>query len=181
MDFNEFQQSNLSTGILNHTQRSEGLTYNWRQSCCTDLSLLRCYCVGRNRIDADPSNRQRLLHFPSVRTAQYPALVITKIYMFCPLNYIYSFCTIRFFFPLKIYVTWQICSAKLAIPILPQNTIHSLTTCEETCLTKLESKSMWACTYSIRRISLSMYSYRCLCILRRGYPDWGFSVLFPQL
>jgi hypothetical protein len=33
----------------------------------------------------------------------------------------------------------------------------------------------------------SMYSYRCLytycclCILIRGYPDWGFSVLFPQL
>ena len=26
-----------------------------------------------------------------------------------------------------------------------------------------------------------MYSYCCLCILRRGYPDWGFSVLFPQL
>ena len=27
-------------------------------------------------------------------------------------------------------------------------------------------------------LSLSMC---CLCILRRGYPDWGFSVLFPQL
>jgi len=26
-----------------------------------------------------------------------------------------------------------------------------------------------------------MYSYRCLCILRHCYPDWGFSVLFPQL
>ena len=23
--------------------------------------------------------------------------------------------------------------------------------------------------------------YVCLCILRRGYPGWGFSVLFPQL
>jgi len=23
--------------------------------------------------------------------------------------------------------------------------------------------------------------YCCLCILRRGYPDWGFSVLFPRL
>ena len=30
-------------------------------------------------------------------------------------------------------------------------------------------------------LSLSMYSYCCLCILRRGYPVWGFSVLFPQL
>jgi len=30
-------------------------------------------------------------------------------------------------------------------------------------------------------LSFSMYSYCCLCILRRGYPDWGFSVLFPQL
>jgi hypothetical protein len=28
---------------------------------------------------------------------------------------------------------------------------------------------------------LSMYTYCCLPILRRGYPDWGFSVLFPQL
>jgi len=28
---------------------------------------------------------------------------------------------------------------------------------------------------------MSMYSYCCLCILRRGYPDWRFSVLFPQL
>ena len=27
-------------------------------------------------------------------------------------------------------------------------------------------------------LSLSMC---CLCILRRGYPDWGFSGLFPQL
>ena len=27
-------------------------------------------------------------------------------------------------------------------------------------------------------LSLSMC---CLCILTRGYPDWGFSVLFPQL
>ena len=27
---------------------------------------------------------------------------------------------------------------------------------------------------------MSMY-YCCLCILRRGYPDWGFSVLFPWL
>jgi len=27
----------------------------------------------------------------------------------------------------------------------------------------------------------SMYSYCCLCILRRGYPDWGFSVLFLQV
>jgi len=28
-----------------------------------------------------------------------------------------------------------------------------------------------------------MYSYCCarIRILRRGYPDWGFSVLFPQL
>ena len=25
-----------------------------------------------------------------------------------------------------------------------------------------------------------MYSYCCLCILRSGYPDRGFSVLFPQ-
>jgi len=23
--------------------------------------------------------------------------------------------------------------------------------------------------------------YCCLCILRRGYPDWGFSLLFPRL
>jgi hypothetical protein len=30
-------------------------------------------------------------------------------------------------------------------------------------------------------LSLFMYSYCCLCILGRGYPDWGFSVLFPQL
>jgi hypothetical protein len=30
-------------------------------------------------------------------------------------------------------------------------------------------------------ISMSMYTYCCLCILRRGYPDWGFSVLFPRL
>ena len=30
-------------------------------------------------------------------------------------------------------------------------------------------------------LSLSMYSYCCLCILRHGYPDWGFSVLFPRL
>ena len=29
-------------------------------------------------------------------------------------------------------------------------------------------------------LSLSMYSYCCLCILRRSYPDWGFSVLFPR-
>jgi len=39
---------------------------------------------------------------------------------------------------------------KLTIPILPQNTIHNSTTCDDTCLTKLaktrESKSMWACT-----------------------------------
>jgi len=28
---------------------------------------------------------------------------------------------------------------------------------------------------------LSMYTYYCLRILRRGYPDWGFSVLFPRL
>jgi hypothetical protein len=27
----------------------------------------------------------------------------------------------------------------------------------------------------------SMYSYCCLRILRRGYPDWGFSVLSPRL
>jgi len=27
-------------------------------------------------------------------------------------------------------------------------------------------------------LSLSIW---CLCILWRGYPDWGFSVLFPQL
>ena len=27
----------------------------------------------------------------------------------------------------------------------------------------------------------SMYTYCCLRILRRGYPDWGFSVLFPRL
>ena len=30
-------------------------------------------------------------------------------------------------------------------------------------------------------LSLSMYTYCCPCILRRGYPDWGFSVLFPRL
>ena len=30
-------------------------------------------------------------------------------------------------------------------------------------------------------LSLSMYTYCYLCILRRGYPDWGFSVLFPRL
>jgi hypothetical protein len=30
-------------------------------------------------------------------------------------------------------------------------------------------------------LSFSMYTYCCLRILRRGYPDWGFSVLFPQL
>jgi len=30
-------------------------------------------------------------------------------------------------------------------------------------------------------LSLSMYSFCCLCILRCGYPDWGFSVLFSQL
>ena len=30
-------------------------------------------------------------------------------------------------------------------------------------------------------LSLSMYSYCCLCIPKRGYPDGGFSVLFPQL
>jgi hypothetical protein len=28
---------------------------------------------------------------------------------------------------------------------------------------------------------LSMYIYCFLCILRIGYPDWGFSVLFPRL
>ena len=28
---------------------------------------------------------------------------------------------------------------------------------------------------------LSMYTYCCLRILRRGYPDWSFSVLFPRL
>ena len=28
---------------------------------------------------------------------------------------------------------------------------------------------------------LSMYTYCCLRILRRSYPDWGFSVLFPPL
>ena len=28
---------------------------------------------------------------------------------------------------------------------------------------------------------LSMYTYCCLRILRRGYPDLGFSVLFPRL
>jgi hypothetical protein len=27
----------------------------------------------------------------------------------------------------------------------------------------------------------SMYTYCCLRILRRGYLDWGFSVLFPRL
>ena len=27
---------------------------------------------------------------------------------------------------------------------------------------------------------LSMYTYCCIGILRRGYPDWGFSVLFPR-
>jgi len=26
-----------------------------------------------------------------------------------------------------------------------------------------------------------VHSYCCLCILRCGYPDWGFSVHFPQL
>ena len=30
-------------------------------------------------------------------------------------------------------------------------------------------------------LSLAMYTYCCPCILRRGYPDWGFSVLFPRL
>ena len=30
-------------------------------------------------------------------------------------------------------------------------------------------------------LSLSMYTYCCLCILRHGYHDWGFSVLFPRL
>jgi hypothetical protein len=30
-------------------------------------------------------------------------------------------------------------------------------------------------------LAFAMYSYCCLRILRRGYPDWGFSVLFPQL
>ena len=30
-------------------------------------------------------------------------------------------------------------------------------------------------------LSLSMYSYCCLCILRCGYPDWGFSVLFSSV
>jgi len=30
-------------------------------------------------------------------------------------------------------------------------------------------------------LSLSMYTDCCLCILRRDYPDWGFSVLFPRL
>ena len=25
-----------------------------------------------------------------------------------------------------------------------------------------------------------MYTYCCLRILKRGYPDWGFSVLFPR-
>jgi len=24
----------------------------------------------------------------------------------------------------------------------------------------------------------AMYSYCCLCILRRGYPDWGFPCFF---
>ena len=28
---------------------------------------------------------------------------------------------------------------------------------------------------------LPMYTYCCLCILRGGYPDWGFSLLFPWL
>jgi hypothetical protein len=28
---------------------------------------------------------------------------------------------------------------------------------------------------------LSMYTYCCLRILRHGYPDWGFSVLFRRL
>jgi len=30
-------------------------------------------------------------------------------------------------------------------------------------------------------LSLSMYSYCFLCTLRRSYPDWGFSVLYPRL
>ena len=30
-------------------------------------------------------------------------------------------------------------------------------------------------------VVLSMYTYCCLRILRRGYPDWGLSVLFPRL
>jgi hypothetical protein len=30
-------------------------------------------------------------------------------------------------------------------------------------------------------LSLSMYTYCCLRILRRVYPDWGFSVFFPRL
>ena len=35
--------------------------------------------------------------------------------------------------------------------------------------------------FAARFLSLSTYSYSCLCILRRVYPDWGFPVLFPQL
>ena len=30
-------------------------------------------------------------------------------------------------------------------------------------------------------LSLSMYTYSCPRILRRGYPDLGFSVLLPRL
>jgi hypothetical protein len=30
-------------------------------------------------------------------------------------------------------------------------------------------------------LTLSMYTYFCLCSLRNGHPDWGFSVLYPRL
>ena len=36
------------------------------------------------------------------------------------------------------------------------------------------------CYCYLRILIVSLY-YSCLCILRRGYPDWGFSVLFTQL
>jgi len=46
----------------------------------------------------------------------------------------------------------------------------------------LEEAMCSYCCLCILIVSLCiLISYSCLRLLRRGYSDWGFSVLFPQL
>jgi len=49
-------------------------------------------------------------------------------------------------------------------------------------LTLLMWRIWWAPNNASRwQMGFNSAFYCCLRILRRGYPDWGFSVLFPRL
>ena len=83
--------------------------------------------------------------------------------------------------PIIFYLIWKftwISQCFLCIFIVRVYSILIVVYVFRPCILNVVYVFLLLCMYSY---CSSMYSYCCLRILRRGYPDWGFSVLFRRL